>query len=221
MTKKLLLLLFLSAYGVSLFAQAPEPPYKSSKFEQLDELLPTPNVYRNGDGAPGPEYWQQQADYKIKAELDEANQTLIGSETITYYNNSPSDLKYLWIQLDQNRYHKDADTYKAATFKVSENQVRSLYGWIAATEGEFGYQIANVKDAQGKELKVTVNKTMMRIDLPQPLKANGGKFTFSIDWKHKIRERMRVGGRGGYEYFPGDDNCVYAEAQWFPSHGSI
>lgn len=199
-----------------ILAQTPKAPYKSSKFEQLDEILPTPNVYRTGDGSPGPQYWQQKADYKIKAELDEAKRSIKGSETITYYNNSPQDLKYLWVQLDQNRFNKDSDYYKTETFKVSENQINGLYSWVAGTEAEYGYQISNLKDAEGKALKYTINQTMMRIDLPQPIKANGGKFVFSMDWTHNIRERKRVGGRGGYEYFPEDDNCVFAEAQWFP-----
>ncbi|MDX2303281.1 MAG: M1 family metallopeptidase [Microscillaceae bacterium] len=199
-----------------ILAQTPKAPYKSSKFEQLDEILPTPNVYRTGDGSPGPQYWQQKADYKIKAELDEAKRSIKGSETITYYNNSPQDLNYLWVQLDQNRFNKDSDYYKTETFKVTENQINGLYSWVAGTEAEYGYQISNLKDAEGKALKYTINQTMMRIDLPQPLKANGGKFVFSMDWTHNIRERKRVGGRGGYEYFPEDDNCVFSEAQWFP-----
>src|SRR5687768_1056066 len=72
------------------------------KFEQLEQVLPTPNEYRSGSGAPGPRYWQQKADYTISVELNDANQSISGTETITYHNNSPDVLRYLWLQLDQN-----------------------------------------------------------------------------------------------------------------------
>src|SRR6195952_3903692 len=75
-----------------------------NKFEQLGTALPTPNEYRTASGAPGPKYWQQRADYDIKCELDEPNYKLKGSETITYYNNSPDELTYLWLQVDENEH---------------------------------------------------------------------------------------------------------------------
>src|SRR6478736_9656796 len=75
-----------------------------NKFEQLGTTLPTPNEYRTASGAPGPKYWQQRADYDIKCELDEKNLKLTGSETVTYFNNSPDVLTYLWIQLDENQH---------------------------------------------------------------------------------------------------------------------
>ncbi|MEO1652363.1 MAG: M1 family metallopeptidase, partial [Bacteroidota bacterium] len=200
------------------FAQTPKPPFKSSKFEQLGTELPTPNTYRTGAGAPGPEYWQQRADYKIKVSLDDANQSLSGTETITYYNNSPHDLDYIWVQLDQNRFDKESDSYKTETFGISENMSSngSLFDWMAGISSNGGYAVSNVRDAQGKPLDHLINKTMLRIDMPQPLKARGGKFTFSLDWKHQIIDASKMGGRGGFEYFPEDDNYIYEISQWFP-----
>ncbi|MEO7524082.1 MAG: M1 family peptidase, partial [Ferruginibacter sp.] len=75
-----------------------------NRFEQLGSILPTPNEYRTASGAPGPKYWQQRCDYDITCELDEPNRRLNGKETITYFNNSPDVLNYLWIQLDENQH---------------------------------------------------------------------------------------------------------------------
>ncbi len=202
----------------ALLAQTPTPPYTSSKFEQLGEELPTPNMYRSGSGEPGPEYWQQQADYKIKVALDDATQSIKGSETITYTNNSPNDILFLWVQLDQNRFDKEAEELNTMNFSLeSPYSWYLLNGMLSGLASEGGYTISNVKDAQGKELKHVINKTMMRIDLPTPLKAKGGKVTFSLDWSYKIVDG--VGGlsaRSGYEHFAKDDNYVYEIAQWYP-----
>ncbi|MCU0446948.1 MAG: M1 family metallopeptidase [Microscillaceae bacterium] len=215
--KKLALLLFL---GWSFAAWAQHYPsksfYKSSKFEQLGEMLPTPNTYRTGEGSPGPDYWQQRADYKIKVELNDANQSLKGSETITYYNNSPSDLSYIWLQLDQNHFHKDSDAFKADPVKLGENPDFGFMGWVFGINSTGGYQIGNVRDEKGQALRYTINQTMMRIDLPQPLKAKGGKFTFSIDWSFNIVDCKKFQARSGYEYFPKDGNYLYEMAQFFP-----
>jgi len=215
MMKKLLLIIFTLCLG-NAFAQAPKSEYKSSKFAQLGEDLPTPNSYRGANGAPGPDYWQQKADYLIKVELFEEKQSVIGSETITYHNNSPFVLDYLWLQLDQNAFRKDSDTYTTATGELSEENVYGLYRQSFIEEADLGLKIKSVKDANGKALPYIINKTMMRIDLPTSLAAKTGKVIFSIEWEHNMRERKKVGGRGGYEYFAEDDNCVYAEAQWFP-----
>src|SRR5271154_2441842 len=98
---KNLLLLFIGIIA-TFSSNAQDQKKWQGKFEQLDYLLPTPNEYRSGSGAPGPKYWQQKADYTIDAEIDEANNKLSGKETITYYNNSPETLSFLWLQLDQN-----------------------------------------------------------------------------------------------------------------------
>jgi hypothetical protein len=186
------------------------------KFEQLGTILPTPNVYRTGSGSPGHEYWQQQADYEISVTLDDANKTITGSEVITYTNNSPDVLGYLWVQLDQNKRAKETNTYKAASSKVKDNlSAKSLLGVSRDYNYEGGYQIKGVTDLQGNDLAHLINQTMMRVELPKSL-STGDKFSFKIQWSYNINDRMLVGGRSGYELFPEDGNYVYTIAQWFP-----
>lgn len=187
-----------------------------NKFKQLKQELPTPNVYRTASGAPGHKYWQQQADYVMDITIDDEKQRLYGEETITYFNNSPDDLKYLWLQLDQNMRAKDSDTYKIQTSKINEKVNSQMLKRQKFTE-EFdgGLKIEFVKDTNDKDLDYTINKTMMRIDLPQTLKS-GGKTSFKIKWWYNINDRMKIGGRSGYEYFEEDDNYLYTIAQFFP-----
>ncbi|MGJ8691588.1 MAG: M1 family metallopeptidase [Thalassotalea sp.] len=185
------------------------------KFRQLDELLPSANIYRNAAGAPGHQYWQQQVDYQIKVTLDDKNQRLSGSETIFYQNNSPDTLHYLWLQLDQNRFAQGSD-YKTtltapAKEKITYNSFRKTIK-MPAFDG--GYKIDNVT-TKGKPLKHTINGTMMRVDLPKPLKS-GDDFTFALTWQYQIHEQKVLGGRSGYEYFENDNNYLYEIAQWFP-----
>lgn len=185
-----------------------------NKFRQLYDELPTPNSYRTASGAPGSEYWQQRADYKIKMKLDDANQRLYGEETITYHNNSPDQLTYLWLQLDQNRRAKDSDTYKITPSEVTENtSIRQIMRAEPTFDG--GFKIDYVKDLQGKDMRYVINKTMMRIDLPTPLKP-GESTSFSIKWWYNINNTKVERGRSGYENFPEDDNNVYVIAQFFP-----
>ena len=186
----------------------------TNKFKQLDTELPTPNVYRNAAGAPGHQYWQQKADYKIQLELDDKTQRISGEETITYHNNSPDNLEYLWLQLDQNMRAKDSDTHKIATNRVGERMtLRGLDRLEPTFDG--GFKIEHVKNADGSTLSHTINKTMMRINLAQPLKS-GEKYTFNIKWWYNINDRMKIGGRSGYEYFEEEDNYLYTIAQFFP-----
>ncbi|MCS6821727.1 MAG: M1 family metallopeptidase [Microscillaceae bacterium] len=201
-----------------IFAQTPKPPYTSSKFEQLGTELPTPNSYRTASGAPGENYWQQKADYKIQVELNDDNQTIKGNETITYYNYSPHELTYLWLQLDQNHFDKDSDTPKTMSFDLKSGNISyySLLMWVRSSISEGGYQILSVKDATGKPLKYTINKTMMRVDLPTPLKPKTGVVSFSVEWQFKIVDATKTSARSGYEFFKEDGNYVYEIAQWFP-----
>lgn len=190
------------------------------KFEQLDQMLPTPNEYRTGSGAPGPKYWQQQADYVINAELNDENQSITGSEVITYTNNSPDPLKYLWIQLDQNINEADNNTRKTSTNSVNNNiTTQAIAGNAGLYDFDGGFKIKSVKDVAGKALPYFINQTMMRVDLPQPL-TKGQKVSFSIDWSFNINDRVRNAtpndGRSGMEYFPKDGNYLYIIAQWFP-----
>jgi hypothetical protein len=186
------------------------------KFAQMEDLLPTPNVYRTASGSPGRNYWQQRADYDIKVELDDTNQHLTASETITYFNNSPDVLSYLWVQLDQNLWAKDSENLSTLTAPNFERlPLSTIDNLIARRDFEGGQRITAVRDARGVALPYTVVKTMMRIDLPRPLPA-GESTVFSIDWNYNISDARRIGGRNGYEYFPGDKNYIYEIAQWFP-----
>jgi hypothetical protein len=185
-----------------------------SKFRQLQQDLPTPNVYRTASGAPGHQYYQQKADYVMDIELDDEQQRIYGSSTITYTNNSPDGLRYLWLQMDQNMRAKDSDTQKTATQKMDE---KMSPGDLKRLQWDFdgGFKLEYVKDAGGKDLPFTVVNTMMRVDLPAELRP-GGKVSIKVKWWYNINDRMKIGGRSGYEYFPEDDNYLYTIAQFFP-----
>jgi hypothetical protein len=198
------------------FGQSKSKP--SDKFKQLEENLPTPNEYRTASGAPGNRYWQQRADYVIDVELDDANQRIIGKETITYKNLSPDTLNYVWVQIDQNIFAKDSleqKTETAPNFTGANGVPISAVEQLAARTYEGRVNITAVRDARGNALKNTLNETMMRVDLPTPLAPNG-TFVFSIDWNYNINNQRVFGGRTGYEYFPRDGNYIYEIAQWFP-----
>ena len=196
------------------------------KFRQLDEALPTPNVYRSAAGEPGEKYWQQEVNYEIDAKLDEKQRRLSASQTIEYKNNSPHTLKYLWLQLDQNIFKSDSIAERTATFKGDALQGRpdakpaklslgQLRRQQFMNDNELGFTIANVKDESGDELKVTVVDTLMRIDLNEPLKP-GKDVEFSMDFAFNIVEEDAVGARSGYEHFEKDGNDIFLLAQWFP-----
>lgn len=184
------------------------------KFKQLKEEFATPNVYRTASGAPGHQYYQQKADYVIDIELDDDKRLIKGVETITYKNNSPDKLTYLWIQLDQNMRAKDSDTKLIDTYKINEKV--SFYD-LAKLHNNFdgGFKLEHVKDAAGKDLKYTINKTMMRVDLATPLNP-GSTYSFKIKWWYNINNRDEIGGRSGYEYFEKDKNYLYTIAQFYP-----
>lgn len=188
-----------------------------NKFEQLGGILPTPNEYRAASGAPGNKYWQQRADYVIDATLNEKDLMLIGKETVTYINNSPDKLSYIWMQLDENIHQKNGDNNYFDESKMSqpfeENAIKSLE--IKEKLNGLGVQILSVTDEVGNAMKYTINQTMMRIDLPKVLNANS-KLKFNVKWQYKIPNRNEVGGRGGYEYFPEDGNYLYTMSQWYP-----
>ncbi|MFN5647434.1 MAG: M1 family peptidase, partial [Sphingobacteriales bacterium] len=186
-----------------------------NRFEQLDFLLQGPNEYRTASGAPGPHYWQQRADYDITVDIDEANNVLTGTETVTYYNNSPDILSYIWLQLDENFHRKTTEAERATTGgirgTISEQTLADIDN--ERLEG-LGVNISLLTDGTGKNLKYTINQTMMRIDLPVALKP-GQKFVFKINWNYKLNRKAQ-GDRGGYEYFKDDDNNLYSITQFFP-----
>ncbi|VXC09946.1 MULTISPECIES: M1 family metallopeptidase [Chryseobacterium] len=188
-----------------------------NRFEQLGTILPTPNVYRTASGAPGQAYWQNRADYDITAYLDEDKRNLKGSETVTYHNNSPDDLDYIWLQLDENQQStlNKADYQFSSTLPKSLNDQQLKTSELPVKDNGYGVNLEKVTDASGNPLKYTVNKTMMRIDLPKVLK-KGEKFIFKVDWNYNIPNRIKMGGRGGYENFAEDGNDLYTITQWFP-----
>jgi hypothetical protein len=187
-----------------------------NKFEQLGTILPTPNEYRTASGSPGAKYWQQRADYDIDVKLDEKNLSIIGTETVTYHNNAPESLPYLWLQLDENQHDPKSDNHYWDENKVSEPlTIQAIEGLEKKHLQELGDKIDAVTDETGKPLKYTINQTMMRIDLPKPL-LNKGKFKFIVKWHYKMIERTKFGGRGGYEPFVEDGNCLFTMTQWFP-----
>ncbi|MBM44487.1 MAG: hypothetical protein CMJ36_05695, partial [Phycisphaerae bacterium] len=194
----------------------PEKNPDPDRFRQLDELLPTPGRVRSASGAPGPDYWQQQVDYRIDVRLDADLHRLIGSETITYTNNSPDVLEYLWVQLDQNRFREDSmgRLREPAPNLDGTQSIRWLQSIKDRQEFEGGVEVKRVEDARKRPLPHVIVDTMMRIDLEEPLKP-GEQFTFDIDWEANIVPHT-IGGRGCYEWFPDDGNAIYEIARWFP-----
>jgi hypothetical protein len=190
-----------------------------AKFEQLGTALPTPNEYRTGSGAPGPAYWQQKADYKIALTLNDDNQSVTGSETVTYTNNSPSALKYIWVQLDQNVRAQNNLGSQTSGFQIIQDNSKELSttgaASFAGTGFDGGFKLTTVTDINGKSLPYLVNNTMMKITLPTPLKT-GETFSFKTAWSYNINDRAQFGGRSGYEYFKEDDNYLYSIAQFYP-----
>jgi len=204
------ILALLALLSFDILAQEGSP----DKFRQLYDKLPTPNAYRTASGAPGHEYWQQRADYKIDVKLDEDNHVLYGEEVITYFNNSPDQLEYLWVQLDQNRRALDSDSYKARQSELKESyslqNFQNLAPWF-----DGGFKIDYVQDTKGNDLDYSIIKTMMRLDLADPLVPKGA-VSFKIKWHYNINDRMKIGGRSGYEFFEDENNAIYTIAQFYP-----
>ncbi|MRX66922.1 hypothetical protein SAMN06265349_102851 [Flavobacterium resistens] len=221
MKKLSLLLLFPAMLVAQEKANTPTVPrqqgkYDTNKFSQMYDLLATPNMFRTASGAPGPAYYQQQADYKIDIELDDKNSKITGSEVITYSNNSPDSLEYLWIQLDQNQARANGQTSLAEGEKL--NQVLPLEGFAnkyLKKDLERGFNIEQVKDAKGNPMSYTINETMMRINLASPLKP-GEKISLAIKWWYNVNNYRKEGGRSGYELFEKDGNKLYVIAQFYP-----
>lgn len=190
--------------------------YNQSKFRQMYEEFATPNTYRSASGAPGPDYYQQQADYKMDIILDDKNARLYGEETITYHNNSPDALEFLWVQLDQNVRAKDSKSPLRNGNGVSlAYRPGQFAGEYMGEEFDGGFKIEYVRDSNGRPLPYTVNQTMMRVDLARPLKS-GEQYSFDIKWWYNIPDHTVDRARSGYEYFPKDGNRAYVIAQFFP-----
>ncbi|GAA3559857.1 M1 family metallopeptidase [Snuella lapsa] len=215
---------FLSAVFIStgLFAQEQGKQERTpghtntNKFKQLYDEFSTPNMYRAASGAPGSAYYQQQADYKMDIVLDDQNTKLSGYETITYTNNSPDNLKYLWVQLDQNKRAKDSKSplIENSGFQPAGEPQRFVKDFLK-DPFDGGFNIEAVTDNKGKPLQHMINRTMMRIELPKVLES-GEKFSFSIKWWYKINDHVVDRARSGYEYFPKDGNRTFVIAQFYP-----
>ena len=187
-----------------------------NKFKQLKELLPTPNLQRTASGAPGIKYTQQKVDYTMGIILDDVNRRIYGDETITYHNNSDDTLAYLWVQLDQNMRAADSKTPDIQTSKIPNSTSKTKFNksyMDAPFDG--GFKIESVLNMNDSNLQYTVNRTMMRINLPQPL-VSGAKFEFKIKWWYNINNHRTDGGRSGYEHFSKDGNNNYVIAQFYP-----
>ncbi len=217
--KKIVLLLFYISVNVSIAQNLKNNPTSNhgNKFEQLGTIMRDANSYRTASGAPGKEYWQQKADYDIDVTLDEKNQRIDGVETITYYNNSPDALTYLWLQLDENEHDPKSDNASFEESKIDSftttDRLNSLFR--NELQNKHGDKIVYVTDELGNKLNYTINQTMMRVDLKSVLKTKQ-QTKLKIKWYYYLTNRMTIGGRGGYEYFPEDKNYIFTVAQWYP-----
>lgn len=222
MKKTIYFVLPIFLISVGIFAQNQDQTQaktghtNTNKFKQLYDEFSTPNMFRSASGAPGPAYYQQQADYKMDIEIDDTNAKLYGSETITYTNNSPDELKYLWVQLDQNMRAKDSKTplIEGNGYRSANSASRFVSSYMSEPF-DGGFNILEVKDTKGGDLQHMINRTMMRVELPTPLKS-GEQFSFFIKWWYNINDHVKDGGRSGYEYFPDTDNRIYVMAQFYP-----
>ncbi|WP_417486650.1 M1 family metallopeptidase [Maricaulis sp.] len=202
-------------------------------FRQLeDEDWPSPNRERRATGAPGPDYWQQQVDYDIDIRLDEEAKQLFGTETVTYTNNAPDTLDFLWFLLDQNRFRPDSIAVMTETVggggRASGRVGESMPEGISASslrrrqmlnEDGYGFNITGVTDADGEPMDFTIVDTLLRLDLDEDLET-GDSVTFTIEWDYRLVESQVIGGRAGWECFEETEDtgadCIYQIAQWFP-----
>ena len=185
------------------------------KFRQLDEVFPSPNLSRPATGEPGPMYWQQRADYKIQIKLNEDTRSVKGSETITYTNNSPLTLKYIWLQLDQNIFAKESINNLTRPWGGGDSSVdfSTLRRQNFMDKFEGGFQELSIK-INNKSPDTNLVGTHVRINLEQPLKP-GESTSLDIEWAYALVEENAVRARNGYETFE-DGNDIFLMAQWYP-----
>ncbi|MFB9057951.1 M1 family metallopeptidase [Mariniflexile ostreae] len=213
----LFLIVCISACAYAQEPVAAKPGHvNTNKFRQLHQEFATPNSFRTASGAPGQAYYQQQADYKMDIVLDDKNAKLSGYQTITYTNNSPDALSYLWLQLDQNMRAKDSKSSSIEADVIDPVHLPSAFVSEYLEEAfDGGFNIEEVKDVKGNPLEYTINNTMMRVELPKVLKS-GEVFSFDMKWWYHINDHVEKRGRSGYEYFPKDGNRAYVIAQFHP-----
>jgi len=209
-------LMSIFVFTITVSAQVNQGHTNANKFKQLYDQFADPNRYHNASGAPGVDYYQQKVDYEMDIELDDANSKLYGEETITYTNNSPDQLPYLWLQLDQNIRKKDAPGLeKNGAGNSVTVRPSSFVSDYLNDPFDGGFNIDWVQDINGKALQYKVNQTMMRVDLPKAI-APGATYVFKIKWWYNINDHVEKRGRSGFEFFPKDGNKAYVIAQFFP-----
>ena len=177
----------------------------TSPFRPLE--LPAPSAYRTGAGTPGPLYWQQRADYTIRASLDTAALSVRGEETIRYTNHSPDTLRYVWMQLDQN-VSSDSTRFAALSPGLGRRESNFVGGYVLERVGVLRAARPGARSA-AMSLSYRVNATMMRVELDRPLPPKG-TVSFDIAWHHMVPRF----GRTGREHFP--EGWLYEIAQWYP-----
>lgn len=233
----LLLMSVIALVATPVFGQPlANPKHVDSRdaFFPITHWLPTPGVYRTASGAPGPLYWQQRADYEIDVRLDDENRSIAGDCEITYYNQSPHPLSYVWIQLDQNRFRNESASVESRTAPGLRGRMAfdSLHSLLAQTTFDGGYEIEKVARPSGQasdktsretdEVALThaIFDTMMRVDLPEPL-SPGESTKIRIVYRYNIVDASVIRARGGYELFSdekdsADGEAIYEISQWFP-----
>ena len=213
--------LLMVSLTVSYAQEIPQGHTNQNKFRQLYNELATPNAYRAASGAPGPEYYQQKADYTMELVLNDETQQLFGDQVVTYTNNSPETLTYLWIQLDQNVRARDGQSFdrlnNGSNYYGTQRSVAPGFvnEFMLNEKFDGGFKIDLLQTASGNDLPYTIHQTMMRIDLPTPL-ISGTAISFRLKWHYNIPNRQFWDARSGYEYFKKDDNYAYYIAQFFP-----
>jgi len=214
-SKFFLFLIFAGFTNLSFAAIDQSKGSFEDKFRQLDEVFPSPNLSRPATGEPGPMYWQQRADYKIKIKLNEDTRSVEGSETITYTNNSPLTLKYIWLQLDQNIFAKESINNLTRPWGGGDSSVdfSTLRRQNFMDKFEGGFQELSIK-INNKSADTNLVGTHVRINLDQPLKP-GESTSLDIEWAYALVEENAVRARNGYETFE-DGNDIFLMAQWYP-----
>ncbi len=217
---RLALVLFASAlFSVSAFAQElPNPKFggRPDPFYPIDSWLATPGATRLASGAPGPEYWQQRADYVIDVTLDDHRQRITGRESVRYSNQSPHTLKYIWFQLDQNLYRNDSEGLLGAPAPSFRDRVPfTLLRSVLARESFLVVSISPRSQTRWSTLPFVIQGTQMRVDLPTPLEP-GKSMEVKLAFSYRIVDAKLIFARGGYEFFEKDKNYIYEIAQWFP-----
>lgn len=199
--QKLKRVLLVSLLGYAGFAQE-VVPNNQSKFDDIGYRRG--NVYRSASGVPGPQYWQNNADYEIEVELDDKNDILKGTLTMTYYNNSPENLNYIWMYLEQNRF--TANSRGTLTSPAGRDRYEGdVDGGITITN-------LSAKTSGKASSKHLVSDTRLQVFFNEPLKAKGGKATVSMNFEFKIPEE----GMDRMGQLKTANGTIYSIAQWYP-----